>query len=57
MKWVRQFKGHDTVHNEQSGRPSVVNELVRAVDEVKGNRKFTMNPLALEFPQVSQTVI
>lgn len=44
---------------ERSGRPSVVNdELVRAVDEkVKENRQFTMNALALGFPQVSRTVI
>ena len=60
-RWVRQFnKGRDQVHDEERcGRPSLVtDELVHAIEEkIKQNRKFTISALAMEFPQISQSLI
>ena len=42
-----------------SGRQSVVNDdLVRAVEEkVRENRRFTITPLSLHFPQISRLLL
>jgi len=47
------------VHNEaQSGRPSLVNDLVCKVNErVHDNRHFTISDLFLHFPQISRTLL
>jgi len=52
--------GRENVHDDpRSGRPSVVNEdLVRAVEEkIKENRRFTITPLSLYFPQISRSLL
>lgn len=60
-RWVRQFnEGRDQVHDEERcGRPSLVtDELVHAIEEkLKQNRKFTISALAMEFPQISRSLI
>jgi len=60
-RWVRLFnEGRENVHDDpRSGRPSVVNEdLVRAVEEkIRENRRFTITPLPLHFPQISQSLL
>ncbi|GFT58095.1 histone-lysine N-methyltransferase SETMAR [Trichonephila clavipes] len=60
-KWVRQFnEGRSEVHDEErSGRPSfITEELVHAIDEkIKENRKFTFSALAMEFPQISRSLM
>jgi hypothetical protein len=59
-KWVRQFnKGRENMHDEaRSGRPSVVDDLVRAVDsKVHEDRRFTISSLSLHFPQISRTIL
>jgi hypothetical protein len=46
-------------YDPQSSRLSVVNEdLVRAVEEkIKENRRFTITPLSLHFPQISRSLL
>lgn len=60
-RWVRQFnEGRSEVHDEErSGRPSLVtDELVHAIDDkIQENRKFTISALAMEFPQISRSLI
>jgi len=60
-RWVRLFNGgRENVHDDpRSGRPSVVNEdLVRAVEEkIRENRRFTITPLPLHFPQISRSLL
>ncbi|GFV85501.1 histone-lysine N-methyltransferase SETMAR [Trichonephila clavipes] len=60
-RWVRQFnEGRSEVHDdERSGRPSLITEeLVHAIDEkIKENRKFTISALAMEFPQISRSIM
>jgi len=59
-KWVRMFnEGRENVHDEaRSGRPSLVNDLVRKVNEiVRDDRRFTLSDLSLHFPQISRTVL
>ena len=60
-RWVRLFnEGRENVSDDpRSGRPSVVNEdLVRAVEEkIRENRRFTITPLSLYFPQISRSVL
>ncbi|GFT77149.1 histone-lysine N-methyltransferase SETMAR [Trichonephila clavipes] len=60
-RWVRQFnKGRSEVHDdERSGRPSLITEeLVHAIDEkIKENRKFTISALAMEFLQISRSLM
>ncbi|GFX21274.1 histone-lysine N-methyltransferase SETMAR [Trichonephila clavipes] len=60
-RWVRQFnEGRSEVHDEErSGRPSLITEkLVHAIDEkIKENRKFTISALAMEFPQISRSLM
>ena len=60
-RWVRQFnEGRDQVHDEERcGRPSLVtDELVHAIEENhKQNHKFTISALAMEFPQISRSLI
>ena len=49
-KWVRIFnQGRENVHDEaRSGRPSLVNDLVRKVNErVRDDRRFTISDLFL----------
>ena len=59
--WVRLFnEGRGNVHDDpRSGRPSVVNsDLVRAVEEkIRENRRFTITPLSLHFPQISRSLL
>jgi len=59
--WVRLFnEGREKVHDDpRSGRPSVVNEdSVRAVEEkIWENRRFTITPLSLHFPQISRSLL
>jgi hypothetical protein len=45
--------------NPQSSRPSVVNEdSVHAVEEkIQQNRRFTISPLSLHFPQISRSLL
>ena len=50
----------ENVHDDpRSGWPSVVNEdLVRAVEEkIWDNRRFTIMPLSLHFPQISPSLL
>jgi len=57
-RWVRLFnEGCENVHDELwSGRPSVANEdLVRAFEEIRENRRFTITSLSLNFSQISVT--
>ncbi|GFS79823.1 uncharacterized protein TNCV_750141 [Trichonephila clavipes] len=60
-KWVRKFKdGRKNVHDEErSGRPSVITDDLMQADETKlhENRKFTINTLSLEFPDVPWSVV
>ena len=59
MKWVRMFNvGRENVHDEaRSGRPSLVNDLVRNVNErVRDDRRFTISDLSLHFPHISRTL-
>jgi len=60
-RWVRLFnEGRENAHDDlQSGRPYVVNEdLVRAVEEkIRENILFTITPLPLHFPQISQSFL
>ena len=60
-RWVRQFnEGRWEVHDEErSGRPSLVTEeLVHAIDDkIHENRRFTISGLAMEFPQISRSLI
>jgi len=60
-RWVRLFnEGGEDVHDDpRSGRPSVVNEyLVRAVEaKIRENRRFTIKPLSLHFPQISRSLL
>ncbi|GFY12544.1 histone-lysine N-methyltransferase SETMAR [Trichonephila clavipes] len=60
-RWVRQFnEGRSEVHDEErSGRPFLnTEELVHAIDEkIKENRKFTISALAMEFPQISRSLM
>jgi len=60
-RWVRLFnEGRENMHDDpRSGRPSVVNEdLVRAVKEkIRENRRFTITPLSLHFPQISRSLL
>ncbi|XP_018564185.1 histone-lysine N-methyltransferase SETMAR-like [Anoplophora glabripennis] len=60
-RWVRQFsEGRSEVHDEErSGRPSLVTEeLVHAIDDkIRENRRFTISALAMEFPQISRSLI
>ncbi|GFU48381.1 HTH_48 domain-containing protein [Trichonephila clavipes] len=60
-KWVRAFKdGRENVHDEpRFGRPSVItDDLVNAVDEkIREDRRFTISPLALEFPNVGRITL
>jgi hypothetical protein len=56
-RWWRHFnEGRKNVHDDpRSGQPSVVNEdLVCAVEE---NRRFTISPLCLHFPQISRSLL
>jgi len=58
-KWVRMFsKGRENVHDEtRSGRPFLVNDLVRKVNErVRDDRSFTISDLSLHFRQISRTL-
>jgi len=58
-KWVQMFnEGREHVHDEErSGRPSLVNDLVRKVnDRVRDDRRFTISDLSLHFPQISRTL-
>lgn len=60
--WVRQLNyGHDSVHenNEVDVHPTVFSdELVPAIEEkMKENRAYTINSLAIEFPQISRYLI
>ena len=53
-------KGCTNVHDEErSGRPNVItDDLVEKVNTtLRGNRRFTISELSLEFPQVSRSVI
>ncbi|GFW79557.1 histone-lysine N-methyltransferase SETMAR [Trichonephila clavipes] len=60
-RWVRQFnEGRSEVHDEErSGHPSLITEeLVHAIDEkIKEDRKFTISALAMEFPQISRSLM
>jgi hypothetical protein len=50
----------ENVHDvPRSGRPSVVNEdLVPVVEvEIQDNRRFTISPLSLHFPQISRSLL
>ena len=53
-------EGRKNVHEEErSGRPSVIrDDLMEKVNRtIRGNRRFTISDLSLEFPQVSRSVI
>lgn len=58
-EWCRKFKdGRTDVHDEGGqGRKSVATDnLVQRVDEeVRGNRRFTINDLSIKFPEVSRS--
>ena len=60
-QWRRLFEeGLTNVHDEErSGRPSVItDDLVEKVNTtLRGNHRFTISELSLEFPQVSRSVI
>ena len=47
------------MHDEaQSERPSLVNDdLVRKVERVRDDRRFTISDLSLHFPQISRTLL
>jgi len=50
--------GRENVRDEaRSWRPSLVNDLVRKVNErVRDDRRFTISDLPLHFPQISMTM-
>jgi len=53
-------EGRTNVHEEErSGRPSVItDDLAEKVNTtIRGNRRFTISELSLEFPLVSRPVI
>ena len=60
-QWCCLFKeGRMNVHDEEhSDRPSVItDDLVDKVNTtIRGNRRFTISELSLEFPQVSRSMI
>lgn len=60
-RWVRQFNGgRSDVHDEErSGRPPLVTEeLVHAIDDkIQENRRFTISALAMDFPQISRSLM
>ena len=59
-RWVRLFnEGRENMHDDpRSGQPSVVNEdLVRAVEKIRENRRFTIMSLSLHFPQISRSLL
>jgi len=61
-KWVRLIlfnEGRENVHDEaRSGRPSLVNDLVRKVNErMRDDRRFTISDLSLHFLQISRTLL
>ena len=59
-KGVRMFnEGRENVHDEaRSGRPSLVNDLVRKVNErMRDDRRFTISDLSLHFLQISRTLL
>ncbi|GFW84146.1 histone-lysine N-methyltransferase SETMAR [Trichonephila clavipes] len=60
-RWVRHFnEGRSEVYDdERSGRPSLITEeLVHTIDEkIKENRKLTISALAMEFPQISRSLM
>ena len=60
-QWRRLFKeGRTNVHDEErSGRPCVItDDLVENVNTtIRGNRRFSISELSLEFPRVSRSVI
>ena len=47
------------MHDEaRSGRPSLMNDLVRKVNEkVRDDRRFTVSDLSLHFPQISRALL
>ncbi|XP_035234096.1 uncharacterized protein LOC118205926 [Stegodyphus dumicola] len=49
----------DVHYEERNGRPSLVTEeLVHAiVDKIHENRRFTVSALAMEFPQISRSLM
>jgi len=59
-QWCRLFKeGRTNVHDEErSGQPSVItDDLMEKVNTIiRGNCRFTISELSLEFPQVSRSV-
>ena len=60
-RWVRLFnERRENVRDDpRSGQSSVVNEdLVRAVEgKIRENRRFTITPLSLNFPQISRSLL
>lgn len=60
-RWVRQFnEGRDNVHDDdRPGRPSLINvDLLEKIEtKIRENRRFTISDLAVEFPDVSRTVL
>ncbi|GFU35788.1 uncharacterized protein TNCV_1083521 [Trichonephila clavipes] len=60
-KWVRKFNEGRTnvLDEERSSRSSVItDDLMQAVEtKIRGNRRFTISTLSLEFPDVSQSVV
>jgi len=59
-RWVRLFnEGRENMHDDpRSGQPSVVNEdLVRAVEKIRENRRLTITSLSLHFAQISRSLL
>jgi len=60
-QWCRLFKeGRTNVNDEErSVRPSVITDdlMEKLNTTIRGNRRFTISELSLEFPQVSRSVI
>jgi len=59
-QWCLFKDGRTYVHDEErSGRSSVItDDLIAKVNTtIRGNRRFTISELSLEFPQVSRSVI
>lgn len=59
-KWVRMFnEGRENVHDEErSGRPSLITEELRCIDEkVRSNKRYTISDLSMNFPNISRSLL
>jgi transposase len=59
-RWCRMFsKGRTNVHNDRSGRPSLVTAHLRVQvnEKIRENRRFSMPELSTHFPHISRSIL